>query len=60
MINDWFRSADSKVDGIIDFESAVADPNNPKIIKPAYTSDGLHPEKAYDVMADAIDLELFY
>ena len=60
MINDWFRSEDSHVDGIIDFESAVADPNNPKIIKPAYTSDGLHPEKAYDVMADAIDLSLFY
>ena len=60
MINDWFRSEDSKVDAIIDFESAVADPNNPKIIRPAYTSDGLHPEKAYDIMADAIDLKLFY
>ena len=60
MINDWFRSADSKVDGIIDFESAVADPTNPKIIKPEYTSDGLHPEKAYDVMANAIDLSMFY
>lgn len=60
MINDWFRSDASGVDAIIDFESAVADPNNPKIVLQKYTSDGLHPEKAYDVMADAIDLSLFY
>ena len=60
MLNDWFRSADSHVDGIIDFESAVADPSDPKCILPAYTSDGLHPHLGYNVMADAIDLTLFY
>ncbi len=61
MLNDWFRSADSGADGIIDFESAVADPNNPKNILEKYThTDGLHPYDGYDVMADAIDLELFY
>ncbi len=61
MLNDWFRSEDSQADGIIDFESAVADPNNPKNILEKYThSDGLHPYDGYDVMADAIDLKLFY
>ena len=60
MLNDWFRSADSHVDGIIDFESAVADPADPKCVLPAYTSDGLHPHLGYNVMADAIDLTLFY
>lgn len=61
MLNDWFRSTDSGADGIIDFESAVADPNNPKNILEKYThTDGLHPYDGYDVMADAIDLSLFY
>ena len=60
MLNDWFRSEDSHVDAIIDFESAVADPADPKSILPAYTSDGLHPHYGYNVMADAIDLTLFY
>lgn len=60
MINDWMRSADSEMDGIIDFESAVADPANPKNILEEYThSDGLHPYDGYDVMADAIDLSMF-
>ena len=41
MINDWFRSEESGVDAIIDFESAVADPNNPKNLQERYThSDG--------------------
>lgn len=60
MINNWMRSSDSQMDGIIDFESAVADPANPKNILEKYThSDGLHPYDGYDVMADAIDLTLF-
>ena len=60
MINDWFRSEEAGVDAIIDFESAVADPSNPTSLLPQYTSDGLHPDSGYDVMADAIDLTLFY
>ena len=52
-----FRSG---VDGIIDFESAVADPNNPKNILEKYThEDGLHPYDGYSAMADAIDLSMF-
>ena len=60
MVNDWFRSEEANVDAIIDFESAVADPNNPPCLLPKYTSDGLHPDSGYDVMANAIDLSLFY
>ena len=49
-----------RVDGIIDFESAVADPNNPKNILEKYThEDGLHPYDGYSAMADAIDLSMF-
>lgn len=60
MINNWMRSTDSQMDGIIDFESAVADPNNPINILEAYThDDGLHPYDGYDVMANAIDLNMF-
>ena len=59
-INDWFRSAESGVDGIIDFEGAVADPANPKNVLEKYThSDGLHPYDGYEAMANAIDLKMF-
>ncbi len=60
MINEWMRSSDSQMDGIIDFESAVADPANPKNILEEYThSDGLHPYDGYEAMANAIDLTMF-
>ena len=59
-INNWMRSTDSKLDGIIDFESAVADPQNPKNILEEYThGDGLHPYDGYEAMANAIDLNMF-
>lgn len=59
-INNWMRSTDSKLDGIIDFESAVADPQNPKNILEEYThEDGLHPYDGYEAMANAIDLNMF-
>lgn len=60
LINNWFRSDESNVDGIIDFDKAVADPANPTNVLEKYTTgDGLHPYNGYDVMADAIDLTLF-
>ena len=60
MLNNWMRSEESGFDGIIDFESALADPANPKNIKYEYTlDDGLHPYEGYDVMANAIDLTMF-
>lgn len=59
-INNWMRSADSGMDGIIDFENAVADPANPKNILEEYThGDGLHPYDGYEAMANAIDLTMF-
>ena len=60
LINNWMRSTDSQMDGIIDFEHAVADPDNPKNCLEKYThEDGLHPYDGYEVMANAIDLTLF-
>ena len=61
LINQWMRSSESGVDGIIDFENAVADPANPQNLLAKYTNkdDGIHPYNGYQVMANAIDLNLF-
>ncbi len=60
LINNWFRSDESQVDGIIDFESVMKDPENPINTQEQYThQDGLHPYDGYEVMANAIDLSLF-
>lgn len=59
MINAWMRSAESGMDGIINFDEAVADPNDELAIKSQYTSDGLHPHNGYQAMAEAIDLSMF-
>ena len=61
LINQWMRSSESGVDGIIDFENAVADPANPQNLLAKYTNkdDGVHPYNGYQVMANAIDLNLF-
>jgi lysophospholipase L1-like esterase len=60
-INTWIRG-NKGVDGIIDFDRAVQDPQNPLAMNPAYDSgDHLHPSDAgYQVMANAIDLSLFH
>lgn len=59
-INNWMRSPDSHMDGIIDFESALADPSDPTSILPKYAPlDGLHPYEGYETMAEAIDLAMF-
>lgn len=59
-INDWMRSPDSHMDGIIDFEGALADPADPKCILHKYAPlDGLHPYDGYETMAEAIDLTMF-
>ncbi len=60
MINDWMRSEESGFDGIIDFESVLADPANPVNLLYEYTkADGLHPYEGYSVMADSVDLNMF-
>jgi lysophospholipase L1-like esterase len=59
-VNQWIRTGGA-FDAVIDFESAVRDPANPKRFLPAYDGgDHLHPNDAgYKAMADSIDLSLF-
>ena len=58
-VNNFIRNG-GEFDGVIDFDKAVQDPDNPSRILPSFTEDNLHPNDAgYKVMADAIDLELF-
>jgi len=60
MLNDWMRSDESGFDGIIDFETVLADPANPVNLLYEYTkADGLHPYEGYSAMADSIDLNMF-
>ncbi|PWE74528.1 hypothetical protein B1R38_05215 [Bacillus cereus] len=59
-VNTWIRSS-GVFDGVIDFEKALADPNNPSKMLPAYDSgDHVHPNDAgYKAMAEVIDLSIF-
>ena len=59
-LNQWIRTSNA-FDGVIDFDKAVRDSNNPKHLSPQDESrDHLHPSDAsYKAMGDAIDLSLF-
>jgi lysophospholipase L1-like esterase len=59
-INAWIRTGHA-FDGVIDFEKAIRDPQNPDRMLAAYDGgDRLHPGDAgYKAMAEAIDLSLF-
>ena len=59
-VNEWIRTGNA-YDGVIDFDKATRDPNNPKKLLEQYDScDYLHPSDAgYKAMGDAIDLSLF-
>src|SRR5262249_37340805 len=59
-VNEWIRTGRA-FDGVIDFEKAVRDPQNPARMLPAYDAgDHLHPGDAgYKAMAEAVDLALF-
>lgn len=41
-INEWFLSGQAKIDGVIDFAGATADPTDPSRLFPDYTADLLH------------------
>jgi lysophospholipase L1-like esterase len=58
-VNTWIRT--SRVfDGVVDFDAAVRDPQNPSRLLPAYQADFLHPNIAgQKAMADSINLNLF-
>jgi len=59
-LNEWIRTS-KEYDGVIDFDAAVRDPNQPtKFLAQYQSGDNLHPSDAgYQAMADAIDLSLF-
>lgn len=63
-VNAWIRT-NSILDGLIDFDAAVRDPENPAKFKAeyhpgAYANDWLHLNAAgYRAMSDAVDLRLF-
>ena len=59
-LNEWIRTGKA-YDGVIDFDNATRDPNDPKKFLEKYDScDYLHPSDAgYKAMGDAIDLSLF-
>ncbi|MFL6415682.1 MAG: SGNH/GDSL hydrolase family protein [Bryobacteraceae bacterium] len=59
-VNNWIRTSHA-FDGVIDFDKAIQDPQNPDRILPKYDGgDRLHPGDAgYQAMGEAIDLSLF-
>ena len=59
-VNDWIRTGKA-YDGVIDFDAATRDPQQPKRFLPQYDrGDHLHPSDAgYHAMANAIQLSLF-
>jgi len=59
-VNNWIRTSGA-YDGVIDFEAATRDPDDPKRLPPECDpGDHLHPNDAgYQAMADAVDLSLF-
>ncbi|MBH9968867.1 SGNH/GDSL hydrolase family protein [[Bacillus] enclensis] len=59
-VNDWIRNS-GEFDGVIDFDKAVRDPEDPERYLPDYDAgDHLHPNDAgYEKMADAVDLSMF-
>jgi lysophospholipase L1-like esterase len=60
VLNEWIRTG-KEYDGVIDFDAAVRDPNQPtKFLAQYQSGDNLHPSDAgYQAMANAIDLSLF-
>ena len=58
-VNEWIRKSKA-YDGVIDFDKATRDPNDPKKLLAQYDScDHLHPSDAgYRAMAEAFDLGL--
>ncbi len=59
-LNEWIRTSKA-YDGVVDFDKATRDPNDPKKFLEKYDScDYLHPADAgYKAMGEAIDLSLF-
>ena len=60
-VNAWIRATD-EIDGCIDFDMALRDPENPSSFRKGFDSgDHLHPNNAaYKAMADAVPKNLIY
>jgi lysophospholipase L1-like esterase len=60
--NQWIRTVGMTIlDGLIDFDTVLNDPNNPSHMLPQYLTDGIHPNNAgHQAMADAVNLNLFH
>jgi lysophospholipase L1-like esterase len=59
-VNHWVRTSGA-FDGVVDFDKAVRDPDNPLELNPKYDSGGghLHPnDLGYEAMGDAVNLNL--
>jgi lysophospholipase L1-like esterase len=59
-VNNWIREG-GWFDGVIDFDLAMRDPDNPKVLMPGlHSGDFLHPnETGYKIMGESIDLQFF-
>ena len=58
-VNAWIRTQ-SVFDCVIDFESALDDPDAPGRMRAEFDADGTHPNSAgYRALAECIDLDLF-
>jgi lysophospholipase L1-like esterase len=58
-LNQWIRTSGT-FDGVVDFDAAIRDPNNPLQMLPKFDhGDHLHPSDAgYEAMGNAVDLQL--
>ena len=55
-LNDWIRHS-GVFDAVADFDAAVRDPEQPKLLKQVYNNDGLHPNLAgYRALGEAVPL----
>jgi lysophospholipase L1-like esterase len=58
-VNDWIRHSGA-YDIVIDFDRLLADPENPGVMLPSLTADGLHPNSdGYRAMAKEVYRKLF-
>ena len=59
-VNKWTLTSGA-YDAVVDFDTVVQDPSNPKQIRPAYNiRDHLHPnDEGYKAMAEAVNLSIF-
>ncbi|WP_143414583.1 SGNH/GDSL hydrolase family protein, partial [Halobacillus massiliensis] len=59
-VNEWIRTS-GEFDGVVDFDKAVRDPEEPERFLAEYDSgDQLHPnDKGYKKMAESVDLSIF-